>query len=331
MSPVLEQKPLIAPSPVLSSEFETLSAAEIQQVMGTVPANEYLIGPNDVVSVYVLMHPELSIPTPTAGSSQGGELMTADGYISIPMAGPIKIAGLTAIDAQNKIMAALQPYVRNPQVTVQVVTPQSMRYYLLGSFTNPGVKYPVHQLSLLDALALGGSVDMAHADLYQAYVAQNGVKLPIDLAALLTAGDMSQNIMLAPGDAIVIPSSDNENAFVFGAIGKPGMVPFQSGSLSLLQALGAAGLDLSAYTDARLSKVRIIRPHGRDAEFYIVDAAAILRGDASPFPLQPGDIVFVQPTLVATWNQAIGELLPSLQTAGAALNPFVSIKYLRQH
>jgi polysaccharide export outer membrane protein len=206
-----------------------------------------------------------------------------------------------------------------------------MRYYLLGSFTNPGVKYPVHQLSLLDALALGGSVDMAHADLYQAYVAQNGVKLPIDLAALLTAGDMSQNIMLAPGDAIVIPSSDNENAFVFGAIGKPGMVPFQSGSLSLLQALGAAGLDLSAYTDARLSKVRIIRPHGRDAEFYIVDAAAILRGDASPFPLQPGDIVFVQPTLVATWNQAIGELLPSLQTAGAALNPFVSIKYLRQH
>jgi polysaccharide export outer membrane protein len=142
---------------------------------------------------------------------------------------------------------------------------------------------------------------------------------------------MSQNIPLAPGDAIVIPTADHENAFVFGAISKPGMVPFQSGSLSLPQALGASGFNLSDYTDARISQVRIIRPRGRDAEFFVVDAAAILRGDAAPFALQPGDIVFVPPTLIATWNQAIGELLPSLQTVGAVLNPFVSIKYLDHH
>jgi polysaccharide export outer membrane protein len=330
-SPVTKDRMVIAPSPVVSIQSESLSPADIAQVMGDARTNSYLIGPDDVVSVYVLMHPELSIPVPNASGNVGGTLITDDGYVTIPMAGPIKIGGMSVIDAQNKIAAALSPFIHNPQVAVQIVNAQSMRYYLLGSFINPGVKYPVHQLTLLDALALGGSVDMAHADLYQAYVAHNNVKLPIDLAALLTDGDMSQNLPLAPGDAIVIPTADRENAFVFGAISKPGMVPFQSGSLSLLQALGASGFNLSDYTDARISQVRIIRPRGRDAEFFVVDAAAILRGDAAPFALQPGDIVFVPPTLIATWNQAIGELLPSLQTVGAVLNPFVSIKYLDHH
>jgi polysaccharide export outer membrane protein len=331
VSPVTADRMLIAPSAVVSTQSETLSPTDIAQVMGDEGNDAYLIGPDDVVSVYVLMHPELSIPIPNASGNVGGTLITADGYITIPMAGPIKIGGMSVIDAQNKIANALSPFIHNPQVAVQIVDAQSMRYYLLGSFINPGVKYPVHQLRLLDALALGGSVDMVHADLYQAYVAHNNVKLPIDLAALLTEGDMSQNIPLAPGDAIVIPTADHENAFVFGAIAKPGIVPFQSGSLSLPQALGAAGFDLSNYTDARLSRVRIIRPRGRDAEFFVVDAAAILRGEAAPFALQPGDIVFVPPNLIATWNQAIGELLPSLQTVGAVLNPFVSIKYLDHH
>jgi polysaccharide export outer membrane protein len=330
-APVVEEKSVIAPTGVVSQQVETLSPADLAQVMGTVGDNTYEIGPNDIVSVYVLMHPELSIPTPGSGASQSGALITGDGYINIPLVGPLKIAGMTATDAQNMITEALRHFIRNPQVTVQIVGPQSLRYYLLGSFTDPGVKYPARQLSLLDALTLGGSVDLPHADLYQSYVAQNGVKLPVDLEALLSEGDMSQNIMLAPGDTIVIPSSDNEDAFVFGTIDKPGAIPFEAGRLSLLQALGAAGFNLSNYTDARLSRVRVIRPRGRDATFYVVDASAMLRGDAAPFALQPGDIVFIPPNAVGTWNQALAELLPSLQTAGAVLNPFVSIKYLNTH
>jgi len=330
-SPVVQERSVVGPSAVVSQRTEALSPGDLRQVMSTAANDTYDIGPNDVVSVYVLMHPELSIPTPGSSSGLSGALVTGDGYINIPLAGPIKIAGMSAIDAENIITEALRPFVRNPQVTVQVVNAQSLRYYLLGSFTDPGVKYPERQLTLLDALALGGSVDLPHADLYQSFVAQNGVKLPVDLEALLTEGDMSQNITLAPGDTIVIPSSDNEDAFVFGAIAKPGPVPFQSGALSLLQAIGAAGFDLSNYADSRLSQVRIIRPRGQDATFYVVDAASILRGDAAPFALEPGDIVFVPPNLVGTWNQVLAELLPSLQTAGAVLNPFVSIKYLTNH
>jgi hypothetical protein len=59
-----------------------------------------------------------------------------------------------------------------------------------------------------------------------------------------------------------------------------------------------------------------------------VDATAIMNGEAAPFELAPGDVVFVSPTGFASWNQALGMLLPSLQTVAGILEPFVQIKYL---
>jgi polysaccharide export outer membrane protein len=55
-----------------------------------------------------------------------------------------------------------------------------------------------------------------------------------------------------------------------------------------------------------------------------------MEGKAAPFFLKSGDIVYVPQTDVSSWNQAVQLLLPSLQAIGAILNPFVSIKFLRQ-
>jgi polysaccharide export outer membrane protein len=128
----------------------------------------------------------------------------------------------------------------------------------------------------------------------------------------------------------VIPPSTNEDAFVFGAVGKPGAVQFKSGALSLLQALSSAGMDLPNYTQAELSQIHLIRSHGASAELMVIDARSILNGTAPNFALEPGDIVFVPPTAIGSWNQALNLLLPSLNTISGLLNPFVSIKYLSQ-
>ena len=289
--------------------------------------SSYRLGPNDIIAVTVYLHPDLST---SASGNAGGVLITSDGTVELPLIGNILLGGLTLDQARQAITSAYASYLKDPKVAVQLVQAQSLSYYLLGEFTQPGVKYPAHQLTLLDALALGGSVNIANADLYQAYVMQGSTKLPVDLYALLIEGDLSQDDLLAPGDTIVIPSSANEDAFVFGAVGKPGAVPFQSGGLSLLQGLSMAGMDLANYTDARLSQIHIIRTHGRSAQFMIVDAKAIMDGQAFPFALRPGDVIFVPPTGVATWNQVLSQLLPSLQTISGVLNPFVTIKYLRQ-
>ncbi len=319
----------VAGSPVLSIQTETLTPDELRRVSDRNADQSYVLGPDDIIAVYVYLHPELDVPVPNGGGV--GALITSDGTVGLPLIGNVQLAGLTLDQAQTKLRQAYSTYLNNPKVSLQLAAAQSLRYYLLGAFTGPGVKYPIHPLTLLEALALGGSVDLPNADLYQAYVAQGDVKLPVDLHGLLVDGDLSQNIPLASGDAIVIPSSLSENAYLFGAVGKPGPVQFSAGALSLLQALSAAGLDLANYTDARLSRIHVIRTHGARAEFMIVDATMIMQGQAASFPLEPGDIVFVPPTAVATWNQVLSQVLPSLQTISAVLNPFVSIRYLSRN
>jgi polysaccharide export outer membrane protein len=326
-NPVVQYKSL--QSPVLSAQVQTLTPAEVRDVLDTSAGGAYELGPDDIISVTVYLHPELSVPS--AAGIGGGALITGDGTATLPLIGQMHLGGMSLNDAQNAITQAYQEYIKEPKVTVQFIQAQSLSYYLLGAFKNPGVKYPVHEMPLLEALALGGSVDIANADLYQSYVAQGNVKLPIDLHALLVNGDLTQNITLAAGDTIVIPSSDSENAFVFGAVGRPGATPFHSGALSLLQALSDAGLNLPNYPAARLAQIHIIRAHGQSAEYFVVNAAAIIDGDAAPFNLEPGDIVFVPPTLVATWNQVLEQLIPSLQVVSDSLNPFVAIRYLETH
>jgi len=313
---------------IISEQTESLTADELRAVTDASPDQAYRLGPDDVISVSVYLHPELTVPITGQTGNFGGALITSDGTVELPLIGSVKLGGLTLQEAQAVLTADYATFVVNPNVTVQIDQAQSLRYYLLGAFSAPGVKFPVHPLTLLEALALGGTVDIPQADLYQAYVAQGAVKLPVDLYALLLDGDLSQNIELASGDVIVIPTSSSEAAFVFGAVGKPGAVPFTPAGLSLLQALSSAGLDLPNYTAACLSNVHIIRARGRSAEYMIINADLILNGQAAPFALEPGDIVFVPPTGVATWNQVLSQLLPSLQTVSAVLNPFVSIKYL---
>jgi polysaccharide export outer membrane protein len=321
------------PSPIVASETQSLSPEELARISNPDPEKAYVLGPDDQIAVSVYLHPELSAPINASAvtiAGSGGTLITSDGTVSLPVLGLVKLGGLTIAQAQALLTSRLASYVPQPQVTVELISPQSLRYYFLGAFNAPGVKYPVHPLNLLEALALAGSVQIPSADLYQAYVAQGNVKLPVDLAALLLQGDLSQNIVLASGDVVVVPTSANENAFVFGAVSKPGAVPFNAGSLSLLQALSSASLDLTAMTNSELSDVRIIRSSGARGEYFTVNASMIIQGRAQSFDLRPGDIVFVPPTPVATWNQAISELIPSLTAVGDVLSPFVSIKYLRQ-
>ena len=62
----------------------------------------------------------------------------------------------------------------------------------------------------------------------------------------------------------------------------------------------------------------------------VVDFDKIMRGDALPLVLRNGDIIYVPKSNLGGWNDAIAEILPSLQAFSAVLQPFVNIKYLSQ-
>ncbi len=319
-----------AASAVLSRKTETLPPRQIRELLKP-RGIAYRLGPGDVVAIGVYLHPDLSVP-PSGATAVGppGAVVSNGGNLQLPLLGVVHVTGLTVSGLRAKLIHAYSRYLKEPSISVQVQEARSIRYYLLGQFDAPGVKYSDRPLNLLEALALGGSIKFSDADLRGAYVLQGGHKLPLDFRRLLLDGDLNQNIALQSGDTIVVPSSASMRVYVFGAVAKPGPIAFVNGRLTLLQALSATGMDLSSLTVAKLRAVRVLRSSGTRGEYFVVDAARILEGRAAPFPLDSGDIVFVPQTLISTWNQAIQQLLPSLQTIGAVLNPFVQLKFLRR-
>lgn len=328
------------PSAVVSRKPELLDPALLDETIGGREGEAYRVGPGDTILVAVYGHPELSIGSYGGSGVVGqanrlaGLVIDNDGTIQFPLIGSVRVAGKTSEELRAFLEQELTTYVKEPKVTVQVVFPGSIRYYLLGQFNDPGLKYSDRPVRLLEAMSLGGSVLLERASLRMAYVARGGKRLPIDFRRLVLEGDLAQNIKLRSGDIILVPDKTSEQAFVFaasaGGTSRGGVVPFINGRLTLIQALAQAGFGYREQAQGRLSSTHVIRSTGDRGELFVVDAGKILNGEAAPFELAPGDVVFVPPTGITNWNQALEQLLPTLQTVSGLLTPFVQIKYLSE-
>jgi polysaccharide export outer membrane protein len=319
---------------------EVLDASLLEALPGEADGDPYRVGPGDTILVAVYMHPELSI-APYAGTNGGsamgsrmaGLVVDNDGTAQFPLIGSLSVAGKTSNELRVFLEKELARFVNDPKVTVQVVFTGSIRYYLLGQFAQPGLKFSDRPLRLLEALSLGGSVLLERASLGTAYVARNGKRLAINFRRLLREGDLRQNIRLRSGDVILVPDNAGDQVFVFGGSGPTpsgGAIAMRSGRLDLLQAIAQAGYGIHERSQVKLSQTRVIRSDGDHGQLFVVDADRMLKGEAASFPLMPGDIVFIPETGFTSWNEALSQLLPSLQTVSGLLTPFVQIKYLSQ-
>jgi len=160
-------------------------------------------------------------------------------------------------------------------------------------------------------LPLVGSVRVAGLTLEQAQVAVR---------------DAFSSYLKEPWAVIEISEYRTKQVFIFGAVKRPGPVPMLQGGLNLAQAIATSELRDSYYD---FNHVRIIRSlTATRGELIVVDFEKILLGDALPYPLKDGDIIYVPKNRFGNWNDALAEILPSLQTVSAVLQPFVQIKYL---
>ena len=142
-------------------------------------------------------------------------------------------------------------------------------------------------------------------------------------------GNAAHNVWLHSGDTIYVPDDKNQNVFVFGAVDKAGPVVMPNGYLTLGQALASSQFD-----DIRGHSgfIRVVRSHSPSrGELLVIDFEAIVNGDALPFPLMKGDIIYVPRSRIGNWNEAISEILPSLQLISSMLEPFVQITYLNNN
>src|SRR5260370_33903041 len=117
----------------------------------TAPANDsaLVIGPGDELEVTVYGAPDLS----------GHTRVSADGNISLPLIGYVRIAGLSSSEAAGAIEAQFRQgnVVNNPQVSVYVKEYTSSGISVAGEVTKPGFYSAVGPHRLFDVLQTAGA------------------------------------------------------------------------------------------------------------------------------------------------------------------------------
>lgn len=289
------------------------------------PSMDYRVGAGDVLLVNVPGRTEFTVAVQNTANRVQGNRVDGAGNIHVPYIGAVPVAGLTVSEIEQKLNPLLGKYLQNPSVVVEIIEYKSLPIYLIGQFKVSGTFYMDRPITLAQGLSLGSGFDPS-ANLMGARLTRNGKIIPVDLNDLLLNGDMSQNIWLKGGDSIFIPDNKNAQVFVFGAVKKGGAVPFPPGGMNLAQAIASADIRDTGYD---LTHVRIIRSLSTTrGQLIVVDYDKMLRGDALPFQLMNGDVIYVPKSVYGDWNDALADILPSLQVISNALQPFVSIKYL---
>jgi polysaccharide export outer membrane protein len=159
----------------------------------------YVIGIGDGLDISVWKEGDLS--------KQVG--VRPDGMITLPLLGEIKVVGLTPNQLQEQLTAALSKVLSDPQVTVGVVSINSLSFNIMGNVLKPGY-YPLnHPVTILDAIALsGGFRDFAkEKKIYILRPTPDGKdkKIYFNYKDVIRGRNMAQNILLEPRDTLVVP------------------------------------------------------------------------------------------------------------------------------
>ncbi len=165
---------------------------------------QYVIGPGDVLQVYVWRNPELSVTVP----------VRPDGQLSTPLVENMRAVGKTPSELARDIEGVLSEFVRSPTVNVIVTQPASAssQVRVVGQVARPQALPFRDGMTVLDAiLQVGGLGPFAAGNRSQIIRVEKGSraerKLKVRLVDLLNKGDMKQNIPLQSGDVLMVPES----------------------------------------------------------------------------------------------------------------------------
>ena len=181
-------------------ENESLPTGEVSA--DDILLEEYEIGVGDSLAVNVWRNPDLSAQV----------VVLPDGQISVPLVGDIKAAGTTTTALAENIQTALNDFIREPEVTVSVISAASSEYLqrvrITGAINAP-LSIPYRRgLTVLDVVLLAGGLSpFANGNKATLFRRQGGdVKAyRVKLEDILKDGRLETNYSLLPSDVITVP------------------------------------------------------------------------------------------------------------------------------
>jgi polysaccharide export outer membrane protein len=162
------------------------------------PSGEfYLIGAGDTLNVNVWKEPTLS----------GTVKVRPDGFITLPLINEVQVSGLSTAKLRKILEDKFKEYTTDPFVTIRVEGISSSEVFLVGQVGKPGAFPLSGNETLLQLLTRAGGLGV-FADRGNIRVvrreADRVTEYTVDYDAILR-GDLRQDILLRPGDRIIVP------------------------------------------------------------------------------------------------------------------------------
>ena len=198
MAPLADAQDKQEKPPLVSSESAKPTAPEKVIKADDPSLTGYTIGEQDVLDIDVWREKELS----------GVVVVRPDGKITVTLVGEIYVIGMTPLQLQETLIQKLQPFVTAAQVTVSVKEINSRKVYLIGQVGRPGVFRINSTATVSEILAEAGGL-RDYAKRKKIYVLRNDkgseIRLPFNYDDVIKGKKGTKDIVLKPGDKIVVP------------------------------------------------------------------------------------------------------------------------------
>ncbi len=197
--PATTQQPARPGAPQAGSPSTATAGSPTASTAGGVtPPTDYVIGPDDALSVVFWRESTLS----------GDVVVRPDGKISLPLLNDVQASGLTPNQLRESLVTAAAKYVTDPSVTVIVKQINSRKVYVTGQVNKPGPFPLTDNMTVLQMLALaGGLQEWADQDHILVMRIEGGQtkSFKFNYKDVRKGKNLQQNILLKPGDTIVVP------------------------------------------------------------------------------------------------------------------------------
>src|SRR5215831_817585 len=236
-----------------------------------------------------------------------------DGRISYFFVGDTQALGLTTEELRLQLRDKLSRYVRSPELAVILVEPAKKHVYVVGEVFEQGARdlRAGQNDSVLDSIFLSKGLKKS-ANVDRAYVIRQDALIEVELGEVLFRGNRAKDVVLQTGDVVYIPEALEQKVMVLGYFKQPGAYEV-SRPIRLTEAVALGG---DFILDAKRDGVTIIRgglPRAQTPpKIETVDVSAILAGKQADTYVQRGDIVFAPATTLASYNEVLVQLLPTL-------------------
>lgn len=159
---------------------------------------KFVLGPGDTIEISVWREDTL----------QKNVQVRPDGKISFPLIGDIQAEGRTVEELRIDIQEKISEYVPDSPVSVILNELNSSRAYVIGKVASPGVVLLTGNIRIMQALAIrGGLTTFAGESDINLIREVDGVQkvYEFDYDDVADGDDLEQNLVLQPGDTIVVP------------------------------------------------------------------------------------------------------------------------------